>query len=491
MMLLVLKEILNVLLNLKKLLLEMVHKKEKEISKDLIMEQRFHRNIIGAKGARIVFPIENDDDKKKCNYHHRKEEVETVELNNLIAQLKDTLETTTEIDPKHHRYFVTRYAEVLKQISGDYGDVIVSFPKTGSNNNKVALKGAKDFSEPVKQRLRSICWKINTVHKRGSMLAEMIKNKDKRKNWHFEILANNTKSKNVFEKVSRPSKRQNVLNALFIRNISDVMSTGDIIPEIIGSGIEITGVKVSPCCKLLQVFWQVPTNDSTSTEDLATLLNLNAHKIRAELISRNVMGRVPQIFFTRDITNAHIAAFEKAMEEVESELKNCSSVVPDDTFVSKKKLFFKFTDSKEVKGKEVTVKVSHDASEETKTPPPRPSDMKLDVFGLNHDNLMNKVNASRNKNTGSVQSHVILLPEWDEKGDLFNKIPGTSIHSESNREAILKQFLVKRKKLMYDKKKNQKNVNETLLCESLVNEVEQEPKTVDEDYIEEDTEERF
>ncbi|PRD33150.1 UNVERIFIED_CONTAM: hypothetical protein NCL1_18309 [Trichonephila clavipes] len=390
----------------------------------------------------------------------------------------------------------------------------------------------------------SVCTKINTVHKRGEMLTQMIKNTDKRKNWHFEILVNNSKSKNVFEKVSKPSKRQNVLNSLFIRNISDVLSTGEVLPGILGYGIEITGVKISPCCKILHVYWQIPKSNFSATDDIAALLNNNAYKIRAELISRNVMGRVPQIFFTRDTTNAYLAAFEKAIEEVESELKNDASVVPDDSFVSKKKNFFKFKDSKvlqlllvqltvlllklqgyhnagvtnshvvlssmsslalfssavkvnnfsrevqnEIKG-EVPVKVSHDDSIENKTELTRPANMKTDVFGLKHDVLMDKVNASRNKNTGLKDSHVIISPEWDEKGDLFSKIPGTSIHSESDRAALLKQFLIERKKLMYDKK-NVKNVNETYACESFVDEDVPDLKVVDEDYIEEDTDERF
>ncbi|GFT92082.1 sulfotransferase 1C4 [Nephila pilipes] len=84
-----------------------------------------------------------------------KEEVEAAknELNSLIAELKDTAETTTEIDPKHHRYFVIRGTTVLKQSSNDYGNVTVSFPKFVSNSRKVVLKVAKDFLEPAKQSL--------------------------------------------------------------------------------------------------------------------------------------------------------------------------------------------------------------------------------------------------------------------------------------------------------------------------------------------------
>ncbi|GFT32013.1 vigilin [Nephila pilipes] len=70
-------------------------------------------------GARILSPNENDDDKNAITIIGRKEEVKAAKnaLNSLITQLKDTAEKTTEIDPKHHRYFVARGIEVLKHIS--------------------------------------------------------------------------------------------------------------------------------------------------------------------------------------------------------------------------------------------------------------------------------------------------------------------------------------------------------------------------------------
>ncbi|GFT12248.1 vigilin [Nephila pilipes] len=94
-----------------------------------------------------------------------KEEVEADknEVNSLIAELKDTAETLTEIDPKQHRYFVTRGTTVLKQISGDYRCITVSFPKFGSNSSKVVFKGAKDFLEPAKQSLYEVSEEMVTI----------------------------------------------------------------------------------------------------------------------------------------------------------------------------------------------------------------------------------------------------------------------------------------------------------------------------------------
>ncbi|GFT37891.1 vigilin [Nephila pilipes] len=95
-----------------------------------------HKNIIGKKGAniknmtqdlskvlgktgeRIVFFNKNDDDKNTITIFRRKKEVEAAKnkLNSLIVHLKDIVEATTEIDTKHHLYFIAKDAEVLKQI---------------------------------------------------------------------------------------------------------------------------------------------------------------------------------------------------------------------------------------------------------------------------------------------------------------------------------------------------------------------------------------
>lgn len=57
------------------------------------------------------------------------------------------------VDPKHHRFFVARRGQVLRDIADEYGGVIVSFPRTGSQSDKVTLKGAKDCVEAAKKRM--------------------------------------------------------------------------------------------------------------------------------------------------------------------------------------------------------------------------------------------------------------------------------------------------------------------------------------------------
>ncbi|XP_054723657.1 putative ribosome-binding factor A, mitochondrial, partial [Uloborus diversus] len=218
------------------------------------------------------------------------------------------------------------------------------------------------------------------------------------KHWHYKILDNPPKAKNVFEKVHRPSRRQIVLNSLFIKNITDVLSTGDVAPEVMGYGIEITRVKISPCCKILNVYWQVPPNSFSLCEDIETKLNSKARAIRAEIISRNLMGKVPHIFFIRDHTNARLAAFESALKDVEAEIKEDSPIVLDEAFLED---ILAFNSAKkmhqEIEEKPVPV-IEKEPDDSPMYPPPRPSDMKCDVFGLRHDVMMDRVMAAKKKN---------------------------------------------------------------------------------------------
>lgn len=60
------------------------------------------------------------------------------------------------VDPKHHRYFVARRGEVLRQIADEYGGVTVSFPRSGVKSDKVVIKGSKDCVEGAKRRIQEI-----------------------------------------------------------------------------------------------------------------------------------------------------------------------------------------------------------------------------------------------------------------------------------------------------------------------------------------------
>lgn len=69
---------------------------------------------------------------------------------------ENVIEDTMMVDPKHHRYFVSRRGQVLRDLADEYGGVMVSFPRTGSQSEKVIIKGAKECVEAAKKRMQEI-----------------------------------------------------------------------------------------------------------------------------------------------------------------------------------------------------------------------------------------------------------------------------------------------------------------------------------------------
>lgn len=68
----------------------------------------------------------------------------------------NVVEENMIVDPKHHRYFVARRGQVLRDLADEYGGVMVSFPRTGTQSESVTLKGAKDCVEAAKKRMLEI-----------------------------------------------------------------------------------------------------------------------------------------------------------------------------------------------------------------------------------------------------------------------------------------------------------------------------------------------
>jgi hypothetical protein len=56
------------------------------------------------------------------------------------------------VDAKHHRYFVAKRGEVLRNIGDEFGGVVISFPRPGVTSDKVTLKGAKKLCGCCKRK---------------------------------------------------------------------------------------------------------------------------------------------------------------------------------------------------------------------------------------------------------------------------------------------------------------------------------------------------
>ncbi|KAG5276195.1 hypothetical protein AALO_G00129070 [Alosa alosa] len=154
----------------KRQLLSLAEEKQiKSHTAELRAKPEYHKFLIGkgganirkvrdSTGARIIFPTADDKDQELITVVGTEEAVREAqkELEALIKSLDNVVEDHMLVDPKHHRYFVTRRGQVLRDIAEEYGGVMVSFPRTATQSDKVTLKGAKDCVEAAKKRMLEI-----------------------------------------------------------------------------------------------------------------------------------------------------------------------------------------------------------------------------------------------------------------------------------------------------------------------------------------------
>jgi len=154
----------------KKLLVNLSNEKQlNSLTAEVRAKPEHHKFLIGRQGAniqsvrdktgaRIIFPNEKDKDREVITILGTKEAVAQAkkELESRIKDLDNVVEETMTVDEKHHRYFVAKRGEVLRNIGEEFGGVVVSFPRPGVTSDKVTLKGAKNCVDAARKRMNSL-----------------------------------------------------------------------------------------------------------------------------------------------------------------------------------------------------------------------------------------------------------------------------------------------------------------------------------------------
>lgn len=109
-------------------------------------------------------------------------------------------------------------------------------------------------------------------------------------------------------------RRVHVLNKLFMKYVTDLMTTGEISQEIIGKGLEISKVNIASDFNCINVYW-IAKGDANDEIIDATLQQCSG-RIRHELSQLRLMGQVPKIYFLKDKIYSNLA-------EVQVLLKTC------------------------------------------------------------------------------------------------------------------------------------------------------------------------
>lgn len=123
------------------------------------------RKLRDETGARIIFPNDKDVNKDLITIIGKKEAVEKArtKLKAIVEELDKVVEETISIDPKFHRHFVGRRGEVLKQISEQYENIAISFPRQNDPSDKVTIKGIKEAVDGAKARIQEIVSDLEQV----------------------------------------------------------------------------------------------------------------------------------------------------------------------------------------------------------------------------------------------------------------------------------------------------------------------------------------
>lgn len=81
-----------------------------------------------------------------------------------------------------------------------------------------------------------------------------------------------------------------------MEHITDMMSTGEVEPEILNRNVEISHIKITPDFKLINIYWIENNAEKLDTEEL---LQKCAFQLRHKLSQLRIIGIVPSIQFVK------------------------------------------------------------------------------------------------------------------------------------------------------------------------------------------------
>ncbi|XP_055679649.1 putative ribosome-binding factor A, mitochondrial [Lutzomyia longipalpis] len=174
-------------------------------------------------------------------------------------------------------------------------------------------------------------------------------------------------------------KRVTVLNKLFMRNIAEIMATGELSQEILGRGLEICRVKVSPDFHVANVYWMAKGTDEDDV--MEELLGRISGRLRHELSQLRLMGEVPRISFIKDLNYAKFQDVDRLLAKADFG----EDYVP---FYMRQK-------------EDIAV----DRMQNEFVAPDALPEMRQDVFGLNHEEIMRKITQTLGKTKSAWEKY--------------------------------------------------------------------------------------
>lgn len=224
-------------------------------------------------------------------------------------------------------------------------------------------------------------------------------------------------------------RRMNVLNKVFMEHITDMMSTGEVEPEILNRNVEISHIKITPDFKLINIYWIENNAEKLDTEEL---LQKCAFQLRHKLSQLRIIGIVPSIQFVKCKGIKVMKKIEQKFKIMEFEEDYIPNPYPDAIRHTITASDVENVHNNKEDKFSITIPI-----------------MKHDVFGLDHFRIMSKIKNSLNKSlkqTININSnpHSNPLSKFDVK-NISNFVIGNE-HQEQFAKFLNERRKEQRKK---------------------------------------------
>lgn len=163
--------------------------------------------------------------------------------------------------------------------------------------------------------------RMSSAARQSKILRKLVAGKDKAKRrWYQD---GETPKLQTAVSLSNPAcqgknapRRVHVLNKLFMKHITDLLSTGEASEAVLGRGLEVSHVKVAAAFNYVNVFWRAKGSVQTDDE-MEAILRRASGNIRHELSQLRLMGEVPRINFVRDRQQATHAEVQDLLDRAD------------------------------------------------------------------------------------------------------------------------------------------------------------------------------
>ncbi|XP_026495153.1 putative ribosome-binding factor A, mitochondrial [Vanessa tameamea] len=320
---------------------------------------------------------------------------------------------------------------------------------------------------------------LNNNKKQGIKLCKMLNPRSKKQWYPVQTMEESgmpsikSLTKIKYEPGKRGVRRVAMLNKLFMKSITDLMSTGTVSMKVVGRGIEISKVKITPDFKTVNVCWVCKGN--SSDEETENLLNSIAGPLRHELSTLRLMGEVPYIVFVKDKQEAQLVDLDRRLVEADYG----DDYTPTEIGHLLKTEFTLLTKlSPEMKAKIKQLEEDQPIIEDIIP------EMTHNVFGLDHAKIMNRLLAARKKTRDAWSSL------QDDSPVISYRASNSRVANEDidfgKQKKELAEFLLKRQILQNKIHKRTRDDRDSLNVITADQDIEEEQQYED-DYDEDDT----